>query len=207
MRGECMNDNINDLVVNSRNGDNNATVKIFEFYCSAIYSKALSYRITGGDINDVLQEGMIGLFRAIKDFNAEQGVSFTTFAFICIQNQILSAVRTANRQKHRPLGNYISIDDNENESHLKADVASFVSNEQASNPELIFIRSEENALRKGIIDKALSNFEKKVFDYYLDGLSYSEISVTVNKPIKSVDNAIQRIRKKLATIDFNVMSC
>ena len=202
MRGECMNENINDLVFCSRNGDNKATAKIFELYRSAIYSKTLSYKITGADINDVLQEGMIGLFRAIQVFNPDLGVSFTTFAFICIKNQILTAVKSANRHKHRPLGNYISIGDNENENPTKADVASFVSNEQASNPELIIIRSEENALRKGIIDSALSSFEKKVFDYYLDGLSYNEISEVVSKPIKSIDNAIQRIRKKLATIDL-----
>lgn len=185
------------LVELSAHGDSDATEHIFSRYKNIVRSKARMYFLAGADRDDIVQEGMIGLFKAIRDFNAEKQVSFRSFAELCIKRQILTAVKTAARKKHSPLNSYISLSkpvfNSENEGTLEELLNALEDN----SPEDMFIWKENTEAVIKKIDEALSKLEKNVLNMYMEGKSYQEIAKLMNRPPKSIDNALQRIKKKL----------
>ncbi len=178
-----------EVAVLANSGDEQATDHLIARYRNYVYKSASSYFVTGGERDDIVQEGMIGLYKAIKDFKQGVSASFSSFASVCIKRQILSAVKASTRKKHIPLNTYISLSDSEEEA---PDVAS------DKNEPLSLVLDKEYKTRVSVkISKKLSKFELKVLYAYLDGMSYAEISKLVGKDIKAIDNAIYRIKKKL----------
>lgn len=176
-------------------GDNEALNHIIARYRNYVYSKANTYFLVGAEKDDVAQEGMIGLYKAVKEYSPREGSSFKHFAGLCISRQIITAVKAATRQKHIPLNSYISLDktdDLENGDGLDA-----VLEDGEQNPEAIIIGQEDLSLIEYKINKALSKLEMQVFIYYTEGMSYDEIAKILGKTKKSIDNALQRIKKKL----------
>ncbi len=188
-----------DLVQRVRGGDERCLETLLSRYRNFARSKARSYFLAGSDKEDVVQEGMIGLFKAIRDFDLEQETPFRAFAELCISRQILTAIKTANRQKHQPLNSSISLDapaygDDESDrsvgDHLVA--ASVM-----SDPVEMVISAEEiEAIRDSMTD-TLTELEGDVLRLYMDGKSYEEIAGALGNHVKSIDNALQRIKRKL----------
>ena len=181
----------------SATGDKNATEYLLSRYKNTVRSKARMYFLVGADRDDIVQEGMIGLFKAIRDFDNTKQASFKSFAELCVRRQIITAIKTATRKKHIPLNSYISLSkpvfDDENDGFL-ADVLPEL---EEYSPEDMFIRKENAADVGKIIEESLSKLEKEVLEMYLDGKSYQEIAKAMKRPPKSIDNALQRIKKKL----------
>jgi len=160
--------------------------------------KARPYFIIGADKEDIIQEGMIGLYKAIRDYHPDRETSFKVFAELCITRQMITAIKTANRQKHMPLNDYISL--NKPVFEEEADKVTYgdtLAGKNSVNPEELFIGKESKIFIEESISKELSKLEKSVLDFYLQGKNYSEISAIINKPEKSIDNALQRVKKKL----------
>lgn len=192
------------LVVIAQSGDNSATEYIIDKYKNLVKSKARTYFLIGADKEDIVQEGMIGLFKAIRDFKEERLCSFKAFAEICITRQIITAIKTATRQKHIPLNSYVSLNkpmyDEENEQTL---LDTIVEN-KTFDPEEIMITKENFSAIEKQIEKSLSRLEWNVLSLYLEGKSYSEIGRLLSKSEKSIDNALQRIKRKVGKIvDFS----
>ncbi|MCI6165163.1 MAG: RNA polymerase sporulation sigma factor SigH [Lachnospira sp.] len=190
-----------ELVNLYRQGNEQAVEYLFEKYKNLVRKKAKAMYLAGGDNDDLIQEGMIGLYKAVRDYKEERDASFFTFASMCINRQMITAVTASNRKKNIPLNSYVSFDSpvsGEEDSDMKlADVLP-PSNEQ--NPEKLFIDKEfANDLQKKVM-ASLSSFEKEVLKYYMDGKDYIEISEKMNKTPKSIDNALQRIRNKVDKI-------
>ena len=166
-------------------------------YKNMVRSRAKAYFLAGGDSDDLVQEGMIGLFNAVRDYNPDKEASFSSFAELCVRRQIFTAIKTAGRQKHIPLNTYVSlnkpIDDEQPEITLSDTIAGPV----LSDPETLYIRNENLRAVEVEIDEKLTDLEKRVLILHLQGMSYSEISEIIDKPAKSIDNALQRIKKKL----------
>ena len=159
--------------------------------------KSRAYFLIGADSEDIIQEGMIGLYKAIRDYQKDKNASFKVFAELCINRQIITAIKTATRQKHMPLNSYVSLnksafDDNSEETYM--DIIKTV---DEMNPEALLIGQENKDYIESNISKILSDFERMVLAYYLQGKSYLEISKISGKPEKSVDNALQRVKKKI----------
>ncbi len=154
-----------------------------------------SYFLMGADREDVIQEGMIGLYKAILGFDAEKNASFKTFARLCIKRQVVSAVKMSSRQKHMPLNTYVSLNKSDSGTDF-FDNLGYVSKNNSSDPEAIVIERENVQDAHDRIDKALSEFEAKVLMYHLNGVPYGKIAVYLGKDPKSVDNALQRIKRK-----------
>ncbi len=186
-----------EIVSFSQSGDEKARDFLIRKYEPMVRAKAKSYYLIGADSEDIIQEGMIGLYKAVRDFRVEKNVSFRAFADICITRQIITAIKSATRQKHAPLNTYVSFNkpvfDEESEKTL-IDVIGF---EKVSDPEELLIGKEDVSAIESVIGSLLSDFERDVLKRYVCGSSYQAISVELNKPIKSVDNAIQRIKRKL----------
>lgn len=162
-----------------------------------VKSKAKSYFLIGADKEDIVQEGMIGLYKAIRDFKGEKLSSFRAFAELCITRQIITAIKTATRQKHMPLNSYVSLDkpifDEESERTLLDVITCPVSDD----PEYIIINQEDFSHLESKMGEVLSELEKQVLSRYLAGQSYYEISEELNRHVKSIDNALQRVKRKL----------
>lgn len=184
-----------ELVILSKEGNEIATDILFDRYKPLIKSKIKTYYLIGGDKDDIYQEGLIGFYKALVDYLPGE-VSFSYFANLCITRRMQTAVRTANRKKHSPLNDYLSIDDQDSEKLL---VASDV-----SDPQKLFISDERYRQLKDYIDSKLSDFEKQVFFMYIKDVSYADIAKATGKSRKSVDNAIQRIKGKLSFESTNV---
>ena len=186
------------LVRMARDGDEKAEDFLLKKYKDFVRSKARAYFLVGGDSDDLIQEGMIGLYNAISHYDESKASSFMTYAAICINNKLLSAVSADNRKKNEPLNGYVSlysvITDDAGEEASLSDVLPDTDN---VNPENIILNEEQEKLaRKRLLGK-LSRLEKEILSYYLEGMSYSEIAAIIGKTEKSVDNAIQRIRSKM----------
>ncbi len=186
-----------DLVELSAAGDRNATECILARYKNLVRSKARMYFLVGADKEDIIQEGMIGLFKAIRDFDRDRLVSFKGFAELCVKRQILTAVKTATRQKHMPLNTYVSLSNPLNDGESEGVLEEILSNKIEADPERLFISKENAAFINDKIKEVLSELEKKVLMFYLEGKSYQEIAAILSKPQKSIDNALQRVKKKM----------
>ena len=188
-----------------KEGDEKALSYLLEKYKKLVNLKVGKYFIIGAEREDIVQEGMIGLFKAIKNFNAEKNNTFKSFANICIKRQLITAIKTSNRQKHMPLNSYLSLNtaayDNNEEDSVEL-IDTFNSN-TIEDPLETVMKKEYYAEVQNAINKNLSKFEKQVLDRFIKGDSYLTISQRLDTPVKSVDNAIQRIRKKAIKNMFN----
>ena len=176
-------------------GDRNAEELIVSRYRRLVRTCARPYFLAGGDSEDLTQEGMVGLIKAVREYDAEKDASFRTFAEVCIRNRLYSVLRAAARDKHKALNQSVSLDTPDFDSNS---YTSGPSNLAQRNPEDDMIDREHTAALLSGVRKQLSEFEAKILGYYLDGLSCREIAETVGKSPKSVDNAVQRIRRKVA---------
>ena len=188
-----------ELIDRLRGGESRITDYIMDKYKNLVRSKAKSMYILGGDNEDLIQEGMIGLFKAIRDYDCGRDASFYTFADLCISRQMYTAVQASNRQKHWPLNTYVSLNSNGRgqEENEEMDLAEALSPDQDQNPETLFIDRERVEYLESQIDKELSSFEKQVLDLYLTGMSYSQIAKVLGREEKSTDNALQRLKGKI----------
>ncbi len=180
-------------------GDDYAWDYIFNKYKDMVKMKTRVYFLIGADNEDIIQEGMIGLYKAIRDFKDNKNTSFKSFAELCINRQIITAIKSATRYKHLPLNSSISLnksafnDESSDETYMD-----LVKTTDETNPEDLVISQENKHYIEDGIDKILSDFERKVLIYYLQGKSYLEISNISGKSEKSIDNALQRVKKKIS---------
>ena len=188
------------LAVLSQQGDDKALDYLLSKYRVFVRNKSLSYYIIGADRDDIVQEGMIGLFKAVRDFSAERGVTFKTFADVCVTRQILTAVKNASRQKHAPLNFYVSLNKPVFDNEDTSSISDIVADESDSNPEQIIINKENASILGTEMNRILSQFELLVLSLYLQGHSYVTIAKAIGKDSKSIDNALQRIKKKFEKI-------
>ena len=166
-------------------------------YKNFVRTKARSYFLIGADHEDIVQEGMIGLYKAIRDYRAEKLSSFRAFAELCVTRQIITAIKTATRQKHIPLNRYISLNKPIYEEDSDRTLLDVITEEGMSNPEEMIIDREDLSLIEGKIGQMLSDLEKEVLVRYMEGKSYVEIADEMGRHVKSIDNALQRIKRKL----------
>lgn len=187
-----------ELILRLREGETPVTDFIMNKYKNLVRSKAKSMFILGADNEDLIQEGMIGLFKAIRDYDSGRDASFYTFADLCVSRQMYTAVQAAGRQKHTPLNSYVSL--YTNMSDAEGEEAILVDALQSAvdkSPEELFFDKENVAALEDKIDSTLSAFEKQVLDLYITGMSYIQIAKVLGKDEKSTDNALQRIRSKI----------
>jgi RNA polymerase sporulation-specific sigma factor len=190
-----------ELIVRLREGEEGITEYIMNKYKNLVRNKVKAMDILGADSDDLIQEGMIGLFKAMRDYDSGRDASFYTFADLCISRQIYTAVQASGRQKHMPLNTYISLYSNmaEHQGGQAEEVSlvnALASKEERSPEEVLIDRENVENLEK-IILKELSAFEKQVLDLYITGMSYTQIAKVLGKDEKSTDNALQRIKAKL----------
>ena len=183
--------------VAQQDGDGAALEYLLNKYKNFVRTKARSYFLIGADHEDIVQEGMIGLYKAIRDFREDRLSSFRAFAELCITRQIITAIKTATRQKHIPLNSYISLNRPIYEEDSDRTLLDVITEETPSNPEEMLIDREDLSVIEGRIGSMLSELEKQVLIRYIEGKSYVEISEEMNRHVKSVDNALQRIKRKL----------
>ncbi len=187
-----------ELIDNLRNGDDRIMDFICDKYKNLVRSKAKSMFILGGDNEDLIQEGMIGLFKAVRDYDAGRDASFYTFADLCISRQMYTAVQASNRQKHLPLNNYVPIHGSSSgEEKEEATLLQTLASRVELNPEEVFLDKERVAYLEQAIDKELSSFEKQVLDLYMTGMPYAQIAKVLGRDAKSTDNALQRLKGKI----------
>ena len=193
-----------DVIKLIKQGDNQALSYLLERYKELVNIKVAKYYIVGAEREDTVQEGMIGLFKAIKCFDTQKQNSFKTFANICIERQLITAIKTSNRQKHMPLNSYLSLNNSayDNEDNDEELINTFDS-KTIEDPLDTLMKKEYYEQIESTIDKTLSGFEKQVLNRYIKGESYVDIAAKLDAPVKSVDNAIQRIRKKAIKNLFN----
>ena len=181
----------------AQDADGGALEYLLNKYKNFVRTKARSYFLIGADHEDIVQEGMIGLYKAIRDYRAEKLSSFRAFAELCVTRQIITAIKTATRQKHIPLNSYISLNKPIYEEDSDRTLLDVITEEGASDPEEMFIDREDLSLIEGKIGQMLSDLEKDVLVRYMEGKSYVEIAGEMNRHVKSIDNALQRIKRKL----------
>ena len=188
-----------ELIVRLRDGETQITDYIMDKYKNLVRSKAKSMYILGADREDLIQEGMIGLFKAIRDYDIGRDASFFTFADLCVSRQMYTAVQAAGRKKHAPLNTYISLYSHasEKEEGEENELLNSLISKADLNPEELLIDKENVELIEKTIEKELSSFEKQVLDLYLTGMKYTQIAKVLGKDEKSTDNALQRIKNKL----------
>ena len=191
------------LIERLRDGERDITDYIMNKYKNLVRSKAKSMYILGADTEDLIQEGMIGLFKAIRDYDAGRDASFFTFAELCISRQMYKAVQASNRKKHMPLNSYISLyatADTESGNKEGDEFINILGIETQKNPEQLLIDKENMLLLERKIEEELSAFEKQVLDLYLTGMSYSQIARVLGRDEKSTDNALQRMKSKIRKV-------
>ena len=186
-----------EVVIEAKNGSVKAQEYVISKYESFVKAKSKSYFLIGADKEDIYQEGMIGLYKAIRDFNYEKSTTFKAFAELCITRQIITAIKTATRQKHIPLNTYISLNKPVSEDDSERTLLDILSSMKISDPEALIIGKEEKAQIEDAITRVLSDLEMEVLQSYLDGKSYQEIACDLDRHAKSIDNALQRVKRKL----------
>lgn len=187
-------ENVVDL---ARLGDNDAQEYLINKYKNFVRAKARSYFLIGADKEDIIQEGMIGLYKAIRDFRPDKLSSFRAFAELCITRQIITAIKTATRQKHIPLNSYVSLNKPIYDEDSDRTLLDIISGTRVTDPEELVISREEFDDIEAKMGEILSSLEWKVLMYYLEGKSYQEIAVDLDRHVKSIDNALQRVKRKL----------
>jgi len=186
-----------DIVEFAREGSTEALEYLINKYKNFVRAKARSYFLIGADRDDITQEGMIGLYKAIRDFRADKLSSFRAFAELCITRQIITAIKTATRQKHIPLNSYVSLNKPIYDDESDRTLLDVISGSKVTDPEELIISREEFGDIEGKMEEILSDLEWKVLMSYLDGKSYHEIAVELHRHVKSIDNALQRVKRKL----------
>ncbi len=186
-----------DVLSLAKSGDGNAIEYVLEKYRNFVRAKSRTYFLIGADREDIIQEGMIGLYKAVRDFNPDSGANFRSFADLCITRQIITAIKTATRQKHMPLNSYISLNKPAYDEDGENTLINSVTEKHRFDPEEIMINRERFKILEESLVKTLSSYETKVLKRYLSGSSYTVIASELGKSEKSIDNALQRIKKKL----------
>ncbi|WP_188881294.1 RNA polymerase sporulation sigma factor SigH [Alicyclobacillus cellulosilyticus] len=186
-----------ELVEAVHNGDTGALEYLIHKYRNFVRAKARSYFLIGADREDIVQEGMIGLYKSIRDYREDKLTSFRAFAELCITRQIITAIKTATRQKHIPLNSYISLDKPIYDEDSDRTLMDVLSTARVADPEELVIHQEEFDDIESTMSELLSDLERKVLMLYLDGRSYQEIAVDLDRHVKSIDNALQRVKRKL----------
>lgn len=186
-----------ELVVMGRNGDTQALEFIIHKYKNFVRAKSRSYFLIGADREDIFQEGMIGLYKAIRDYKEDKPASFKAFAELCVTRQIITAIKTATRQKHIPLNSYVSLDKPIYDDESDRTLLDVITGSKTMDPAQLIVNQEELSAIEEKMSEVLSDLEKKVLMLYLDGRSYQEISQNLNRHVKSIDNALQRVKRKL----------
>ena len=188
-----------ELIVRLRDGESGITEYLMNKYKNLVRSKAKSMYILGADNDDLIQEGMIGLFKALRDYDSGRDASFLTFAELCVSRQMYTAVQASRRQKHIPLNTYISLygSVNTNYEGEQEELVNVLAARESQSPEEVVIDRENVVWLEKAIEQELSNFEKQVLDLYLTGMGYQQIAKVLGRDDKSTDNALHRIKTKL----------
>ena len=186
-----------EVVDEAKKGNSRAQEYLISKYENFVKAKSKSYFLIGADKEDIYQEGMIGLYKAIRDFKADKLTSFKAFAELCITRQIITAIKTATRQKHIPLNTYISLNKPIYEEESDRTLIDVLSELKITDPEELIIGKEQIKHIEGEMAKVLSALEMEVLQSYLDGKSYQEIACDLDRQAKSIDNALQRVKRKL----------
>jgi len=186
-----------EIVTMAQEADGTALEYLLNKYKNFVRSKARSYFLIGADHEDIVQEGMIGLYKAIRDFKHDKLSSFRAFAELCITRQIITAIKTATRQKHIPLNSYVSLNKPLYDEESDRTLLDVIIEGRATNPEELLISQEDLMNIRDKIDEVLSGLEQEVLAAYLDGESYQEIAENLGRHVKSIDNALQRVKRKL----------
>ena len=203
LNGNYKNMSDEDLIETIKSGDKNALEYLINKYKELVNMKVSKYFMVGSEKEDIVQEGLIGLYKAIKSYSPEKQNSFKTFANMCIERQLITAIKSSNRQKHQPLNSYLSLNASAYENDEETSIIDTYDAHQIEDPLETITKQEYYKSVETAIDKSLSNFEKQVLNRYMQGESYIQIAEKLDTPVKSVDNAIQRIRKK-ATNSINL---
>ena len=177
-----------ELVLLAQSGDEEAQEFLLDKYKFLVRAKSRAYFLIGADNEDIIQEGMIGLYKAVRDYNEEKNASFHSFAELCVNRQMITAIKAATRQKHQPLNSYVSLSEPESGG---------IGELLETSPEQMMIDRENVAQIKERIEKSLSDMEKEVLAYYMQGMNYVQIAEIMERSPKSIDNALQRIKNKL----------
>ncbi|MBQ7529375.1 RNA polymerase sporulation sigma factor SigH [bacterium] len=186
-----------EVVKLAKDGDEFATEYLISKYKNFVRVKAKSYFLVGADREDIIQEGMIGLYKSIRDFRADKLSSFRAFAELCITRQIITAIKTATRQKHIPLNSYVSLNKPIYDEDSDRTMLDVLSSNKVSDPEEVYISAELSYDLKDKIRQNLSELESQVLQSYLEGKSYQEMARELNRHVKSIDNALQRVKRKI----------
>ncbi|MBQ4258880.1 MAG: RNA polymerase sporulation sigma factor SigH [Lachnospiraceae bacterium] len=195
--GELKNCTDDELIEKIRIGDSAAMDFICDKYKVMVRSKAKSMFILGADREDLIQEGMLGLFKAIRDYDMGRDASFYTFAELCINRQMYTAVQASQRKKHIPLNSYISLDNSGDDENAQSVLETEFLDKMGMNPEQVILDNERVEYLNQLIAQELSEFEKQVLDLYITGMSYSQIAKVLARDEKSTDNALQRLKAKI----------
>ena len=194
---ELVNKTDEEVVELARQGDNDAQEYLISKYKNFVRAKARSYFLIGADKEDIIQEGMIGLYKAIRDYRPDKLSSFRAFAELCITRQIITAIKTATRQKHIPLNSYISLNKPIYDEDSDRTLLDVISGTRVTDPEELVISQEDFDDIEAKMGEILSSLEWNVLMYYLEGKSYQDIAAGLDRHVKSIDNALQRVKRKL----------
>ena len=186
-----------EIVDLAKHGDVEGLEYLINKYKNFVRAKARTYFLIGADREDIIQEGMIGLYKAIRDYRVDRQASFRAFAEVCVTRQIITAIKTATRQKHIPLNSYVSLNKPVFDEESERTLAEVVTTGKASNPEDLFVNQENLMDIESTMHRILSPLEQRVVNLYLEGKSYVEIADQLDRHVKSVDNALQRVKRKL----------
>ncbi len=185
-----------EMLLNAKNGDEEAVRTVVESYKNFVIMSAKNYFLLGAEKEDIVQEGMIGLLKAIRAYDTEKSASFKTFATICIKRQIITAIKKANSNKNRALNSSITIENENKETNKEVDYFRGLRSYKSYNPEELALSKEQVVGLKDYLEEKLSSLETQVFHYMVKGYSYKEIADLMEEKVKTIDNAIQRIKRK-----------
>ncbi len=199
-----------EIIAKVHGGDAEALDFLMQKYRDLVNGKVSKYFIIGADKEDITQEGLIGLYKAIKDYKGDKQSSFKSFANLCVERQLITAIKSSNRQKHMPLNSYLSLNMNaynSDEENSETEIINVLNSNIVEDPLDTLTKKEYYSTVENAIDSNLSDFEKKVLSRYIQGDSYVKIAQRLETPVKSVDNAIQRIRRKtVKSINNDIIS-